>query len=708
LSVPSSRLFSAGGGVCLAALLACLLLFLLDPAPVQKLRNAVFDQYQRWHPRMYRDVPVRIVDLDEESLKRIGQWPWPRTRVAELVDRLEQAGSAAVVFDVLFAEADRTSPSRLLQDDRLPPALASQLMALPDHDVQLASTLRRGNVVLGFAAERGGNDGGLPLSRFGMVVQGQSPQAFMPTFQGAIRPLPQLEEAARGIGAMTFRPDADGVVRRVPLFVALDGELRPSLVAEALRVAQHASRYRIVSSAAGVQQVDIGRLRIPTAPSGELWVHFSRQQPMRSVPAWQVLEGSAPSLVDAIVIIGTSAQGLQDLRFSPLGGIIPGVEVHAQALEQVLTDTLLLRPGWALAAESLTLLLGGLALGLLALHVRALTSVLLLLALVAALNAGAWHGFVAHRLLLDLFTPSLGLVWVYGVASIVRHMAAEREQRWVRAAFSRYVSPNLVDHLVAHPERLALGGQRQACSFVFTDITGFTTMMERLAPETAVSLLNDYLEQVVAIAFRHQGTLDRIVGDAVAVMFSAPLPQADHQARALACALDIHRFAQGYVASLREQDIEFGLTRIGVHSGDVVVGNFGGSTLFDYRALGDPVNTSSRLESLNRHIGTTMCVSATIREHCPQVPMRPVGEVLLKGKDEAVRVFEPLQAMAMPIETCDEAYEAAYGLLMAGNPAALEAFERLHAQRPQDGLVAFHLQRLRAGEQGERFVMSRK
>lgn len=706
--MPRYRLFSPGGGFCLAVLLGLVLVFLLDPVPVQKVRHAVFDQYQRWQPRPYQQAPVRIVDLDEESLARIGQWPWPRTQVADLVTRLGHAGAAAVVFDVLFAEPDRTSPSQWLRGAQLPAELAAGLAALPDHDAQLAKTLEHENVVLGFAAERSGREEGLPLGRFGLVQQGPSPLGFVPAFQGATRPLPLLEQAARGLGAMTFRPDADGVVRRVPLFISLGSELRPSLVAEALRVAQRTARYRLISGEAGVQRVDIGRLQIPTTASGELWVHFTAPQPARSIPAWQVLDGSAPALAGSIVLIGTSAQGLQDLRFSPLGGIIPGVEVHAQALEQVLTDSLLLRPSWALAVEGLVLLLGGLALGGLALSLPALVSALFMLLVVAALNTLGWYEFAAHRLLLDLFTPSLGLLLVYGAASIVRHRAAEREQQWIQAAFSRYVSPNLVSHLVAHPEHLTLGGQRQACSFVFTDITGFTTLMERQSPETAVNLLNDYLEQVIGIAFRHEGTLDRIVGDAVAIMFSAPIAQADHQRRALACALEINRFAQGYVAALQAQGVEFGHTRIGVHSGEVVVGNFGGSAIFDYRALGDPVNITSRLESLNGQIGTLLCVSGAIQMHNPQVPMRPIGDVQLKGKAETVPVFEPLEAMAHPIAGSDEEYQTAYQLLAAEDEQALEAFAGLAEQRTWDGLVAFHLQRLQNGERGTRLVMSRK
>lgn len=694
--------------ICLTVVLACLAVFLWQPLPLQNLRTALFDQYQRWQPRAYQDVPVRIIDIDEQSLQRLGQWPWPRTQVAALVERLQAAGASVIAFDVLFAEADRTSPEMMMRGEDLPPAIAQQLAVLPSHDARLAAAVARSPVVLGFALERKPSPAGLPLSRFGLVEQGGPVLGHLPAFQGAIRPLPLLEQAAGGSGTLTFRPDSDGVVRRVPLLVGLGQAVRPSLIAEALRLQQRAGHYRAVSNAAGVERIDIGRLSIPTTAEGELWVHFSRAHAARTVPAWQVLAGQAPAtLAGSIVLVGTSAQGLQDLRFSPLGGIIPGVEVHAQALEQILTGSYLQRPGWAIAVEALSLALGGLLVCLLALRLHALASASLTLGILVGLNALAWYAFTSQRLLIDLFTPTLLLALVFVAASLIRHRAAEREQRWIRQAFSRYVSPNLVKHLVDNPGQLTLGGHRQTCSFVFTDLTDFTEMVERKEPEAVVSLLNAYLDEVIAIAFRHEGTLDRIVGDAVAIMFSAPLAQPDHCARALSCALEIHHFARRYAAELQARGIHFGQTRIGVHSGEVVVGNFGGSTIFDYRALGDPVNTTSRIEGLNAHVGTAVCVSEVIRRQCPQVPMRPVGEVLLKGKRQALRVFEPLQAAGIGGES-DEAYEAAYGLLAGDDPGAGEAFDSLHAQRPDDGLVAFHAARLRAGERGDSFVMTRK
>ena len=678
---------------------------LLDPLPLQTLRHTMFDQYQRWQPRTYQDVGVRIVDIDDASLRRLGQWPWPRSQVADMVERLRDAGAAAIAFDVLFAEPDRTAPRALLKHWKLAPDMAARLAALDDPDSRLAAALQGGRTVLGVAAVNDGEGQRPPPPHFGLVTRGPDAGARLPTFNAAIGALEPLSSAAAGNGAMTFIPDADGIVRRVPLMLRAGDTMLPSLATEALRVAEGARTIVMQSGEDGLAAFSIGRHTLPVTAKGEFWVHFTRAAAARTVPAWQVLQGtaSAAAIDKAIVLVGTSAQGLQDLRFSPLGGIIPGVEVHAQALEQVLSGDWLQRPAWAGAAEALALVAGSLLLYLLALHTGALPAALAAVLLLAGLNWGAWQAYASGRLLLDAVTPSLGMAGAFVLASLLRHRASERRQRWVRQAFARYVSPNLVAHLVDHPQQLELGGRRQECSFVFTDLEGFTGLMESRDPEQAVSLLNDYLEQLIRIAFEHDGTLDRIVGDAVAIMFSAPVPQPDHPARALACALAMQRFASGYAATLQAEGIPFGRTRIGVHCGEVVVGNFGGAAIFDYRALGDPVNTAARLETLNRHLGTGTCVSGAIRAACPDAIMRPVGQVLLKGKRQALPVYEALDG-ASP----DRDYEAAHALLAAGDAGAMAAFTRLHDARPDDALVAFHLRRLQAGETGELVAMADK
>ncbi len=690
-------------------------LFLFDPLPLQVLRNAAFDQYQRWQPRSYEPAPVRIIDIDEESLKKIGQWPWPRTRVADLVDRLQQAGAAAVGMDIVFAEPDRTSPKSMAAAWNLPEDLRRRLAGLTDHDEALARTIQHGRVVLGFAAQRDGPERPLPARPFRFIFSGPSPLPFLHPFESSVTAIPVLESAAAGNGALTFIPDSDGVVRRVPLVVRLRDQAMPSLAAETLRVAQDQANYIVKTGAGtgiGMEGIRIGALTVPTTPRGEIWVHYTRPVPDRYIPAWKVLAGEAPGdRIDGhIVLLGTSAQGLMDLRFSPAGTIIPGVEAHAQALEQMFKGAYLTRPSQAEAIEALVIVIGGLLVAIIALSTQAMVSAGVTAAVLLAAGGGAWIAFSRYGLLLDPVTPGLAIAITFVAGSVVRHRTSEQRQRWVRDAFSRYVSPNRVDYLVEHPDQLELGGQRRVCSFIFTDLAGFTSLMESMDPGDAVSILNAYLDEMVTIAFRHGGTLDRIVGDAVAIMFSAPVVQPDHQERALKCALEMHAFAERYADDLNAKGIAFGKTRIGVHTGEVIVGNFGGTTMFDYRALGDAVNTASRLEGANKYLGTRICVSEATLAGCPDAAVRPVGSLVLKGKTEPLMVFEPIVAEREIVGTGshDVAYETAFGLLKNRSPDADKAFEHLADERPHDPLVHLHLERLRAGATGDTIVLAEK
>jgi adenylate cyclase len=690
-------------------------LLLLDPPLMQTLRNAVFDQYQRLHPRAYQPTPVRIIDIDEESLAKIGQWPWPRTRIAELVERLQRAEVAAVGFDVVFAEPDRTSPKAMLDIWKLPAATRSEVARLPDHDELLAATLQPGGVVLGFAVEREGKSEPFPAQKYRFVNQGEPALPYAHSFSRVVPSLPVLSAAAAGNGALTFVPDNDGVVRRVPMLLRLNEALVPSLVSEVLRVGQGARNYMVRTSATpgvGLTEIKIGQFAVPTTAAGEAWVHYTGPQKERTIAAWKILTGAVPDadLKGTLMLVGTSAQGLMDLRFSPLGVVMPGVEAHAQMLEQVLTDSYLYRPAWANSIEALTIVAGGLALGTLALLTGALTSALVTLAVLGVVVWGGWTAFVDHQLLLDPVTPSLGIFIAFLLSSVMHHLTSERKQRFVKEAFSRYVSPNLVSHIVDHPAELELGGKRQECSFIFTDLAGFTSLMEKIDPGEAVALLNAYLDEMIGIAFAHNGTLDRIVGDAVAIMFSAPVPQPDHRQRALTCAITMQRFAARYSDDLKAKGVAFGHTRIGVHTGEVIVGNFGGSTIFDYRALGDPVNTAARLESVNKHLGTKICVSEATLSGCAGVVTRPVGRLVLKGKSQPLMVFQPindgLEFDGAPLD--DPQYAAAYALLEQDADAARRAFEQLAASRPQDPLVKLHLTRLQDGQTGDLIVMTEK
>lgn len=682
-----------------------------EPQGLQTLHNTVFDQYQRWQPRTYTQIPVKIIDIDEESLAKVGQWPWPRNKVAQLIHQLAEDHVNAIALDMLFSENDRTSPKNISKHWRLSENTRLEINKLSDHDLTMANTLNGSPSISGFSLEREATKGAPPKRHFNIVNMGESPLPYLQPFSGSLNSIGLFESKVAGNGALNYIPDQDSVVRRVPLVMRLGNDVYPSLIAEALRVSQHAHNYIIKTSPikdAGIESILIGKIKIPTTADGQLWIHYSQANPERYIPAWKVLDPTfnPKSLAGNIVIIGTSAKGLMDQRNNALGLIMPGVEAHAQALEQILNQTFLARPHWALWLELLVILGGGLLVGILALNTRAIFSATFTLSLITSLNIGGWIAFSRHGILLDLVTPSIILFITFSLASIIHHMSIERKQQWIKEAFSRYVSPNLVSHLVENPESLMLGGERRVCSFVFTDLADFTGLMEKIDPIEAVGLLNNYLDEMIAIAFRHSGTLDRIVGDAVAIMFSAPVIQPDHQQRAFNCALEMHLFASRYLAELNNKGIAFGQTRIGVHSGEVIIGNFGGSTIFDYRALGDTVNTAARLESLNKYLGTNICVSEETLKGCESASVRPVGQIVLKGKTKPLAVYEVLEKDDKTISADD--YISAYELIETKPTEAIKAFGKLSKLFPEDPLINFQLNRLMNNERGILITMTQK
>lgn len=687
------------------ALLAGLALLVWEPVSLRVLRNLTFDQFQRLHPRSDISAPVRIIDIDDTSLQLLGQWPWPRARIAQMTTSLQRAGASAIVYDFLWSEPERSSV----------PGGADAPAPLASSDRQLIDAVGNGRVVLGFALQRnaarvaapaavamprtdpivGGSAPAMRAGRARFVITGASPLPFLHDFDAAIDALAPLAAAADGYGALNFIADADGVIRRVPLLVRRGDVIVPTLVSEALRVADRSTNVAIRTSPhAGITGLRIGARDIDTSANGEIWIHYARPRPERTIAALTLLAGKVPDaqLQGRIVLVGTSAQGLMDVRFNPLGGVIPGVEVHAQMLEQILGGATLTRPGWANALEAVTIGVAGAAVGLVGLSFGALASLGFVLLMVLLIWSAAWLAFVHAGQLLDPASVTLAVLATFGAASVVRHVRSERRQRWVRAAFSRYISPNLVTYLMRNPDSLELSGRRQECSFVFTDLAGFTSMMEQKDPADAVALLNGYLDGMIAITFAHEGTLDRIVGDAVAVMFSAPVTKADHRRRALQCALAMQRFSAAYVARLAARGIAFGQTRIGVHTGFVIVGNFGSSSMFDYRALGDVVNTAARLEGANKHLGTSMCVSQATLTEDGEVLTRPIGRLLMQGKTVPLAVFEPIDPLLG--KSADVAYRVAYELMATHDPQAVDAFARLHETRPDDPLVRLHHRRL--------------
>lgn len=430
---------------------------------------------------------------------------------------------------------------------------------------------------------------------------------------------------------------------------------------------------------------------------------------IRGFPAHRLTSLPEHWLDDAIVLVGADLPNEDRFRtpLSVLGGehaTMTGVEIHAHALAQLLDGTHYpASPRWLdgallVAAVALGFALPFTGLGLLP------KTLLTIGAVLAYWSAGLAY-FAHGGTLLPPLAPPLGLLLSVSFGSAYARYEDRAEKRFIRQAFQRYVSPAVIEHILADPGKLALGGEKRRMSFVFSDLAGFTALTERHGPEAIVALLQAYFDGILRIAFAHGGTVDRLVGDSVAVFFGAPAEQPDHAARAVRCAVEIDRFCEAFRHAQAERGVEMGITRIGVHSGTAIVGNVGSADRLHYTAHGDCVNAAARLESANKHLGTRVCISVEAAQHCADASFRPVGDLVLKGKTEGLECVTPWDGLP---EEAREDYLAAYSALRRNDAASLELLAALHRRVPDDGLVAYHCRRLASGGTGTRIVLEEK
>jgi class 3 adenylate cyclase/CHASE2 domain-containing sensor protein len=416
-------------------------------------------------------------------------------------------------------------------------------------------------------------------------------------------------------------------------------------------------------------------------------------------------------LAGKIVLIGFELE-FEDRHPTPLtrGRVaiaeLSGVEIHAQALMQLLDKREIFTTGvaWNLAI-ALTFSCFGIALLLMQVSLR--KQLLLVVALLSTIWVGGAFIFIYANTMIKLLPPTLALTLSSLISIIYQWRAEKAKRQFIHLAFSKYMSRSYVDQLVANPDQLKVSGEHREVTFLFTDLAGFTPLTEKLDPESLVSLINEYLEKTCEIVTRHGGMVACIVGDALHVLFNAPVYQDDHAQRAVEAAIELDAFCQNFAALKRSQGIQLDVTRIGINTGVTVVGNFGGKERIEYTAMGDAINTAARLESVNKHLGTRVCVSESTVMQCSGVTFRPIGCLLLKGKLESVNVFEP-QSMSSS-QTADYAeYLHAYRQMEKQESRALEAFRNLFALYNDDPLVSFHLNRLERGDSGTTIEMKEK
>ncbi len=643
-----------------ALLFAAVALRIADPEAVARLRLSVFDTYLDLAPRQLEpSLPVRIVDIDDASLARLGQWPWPRTRLAEIVDRLKADGARTITLDLILAEPDRLSPgefAKLFADQPNLAPLVDQASALPSNDERLAAALAAAPSVVGLAGETAGNRPP-PHPHVSFAIAGDDPLQFVPHFSGSVESLPVLTGAAKGLGAVNWLPSRDQVVRRVPLLLSIAGTLYPSLPLEALRLAMNETTVFVRSSGGsgttafgqrtGIEHVRVGKVVLPTDADGELWLRFTRPDARRYISAYRILDGTrdAAAIAGRDIIIGTSAVGLLDLRATPLDPAVPGVEVHAQALEQMLSGEHLSRPPLATGLELVYLVAAGLALAWLIGRLGAAGTAAIGIAAIIAVFAVSWLAYTNAGYLLDPVYPSIALLLVYLATSLTGYIATERERWRVRSAFGHYIAAPLVEELARNHDKLKLGGETREVTLLFADVRSFTGIAEGLSAEQLIAFLNRLFTPLSEIILEERGTIDKFMGDAVMAFWNAPLRDPAHAANACRAALRMQQqLAQlnalwSAEAAARGESVKAVQLGIGLNTGECCVGNVGSPQRFDYSILGDVVNVASRLEGETKGYGVPIIAGEQTTREAPGFAFLELGSVMVRGKERPERIY---------------------------------------------------------------------
>jgi adenylate cyclase len=641
-----------------------------NPFFVQSIRLLAFDSLQKLAPRAYDEhQPVRVVDIDDESLAKLGQWPWPRTVMGSLIEKIGAAGAASITTDIIYAEPDRTSLVRYTKD--LSPDKADEVAKLIggplDNDATFAATIAKLPVVLGTVLIDDGNPK-KPTQKSGFAVAGDDPRPFLHGFTGVLPNLPALDAAASGLGATNWIPDHDGIIRRVPLMFRAGNAYVPSLAAEALRVAQGAGSYVLKSSNAsgetaygaktGLNHIKIGAIEAPTDSDGGIWPRFRHFNEKSYIPAWKVMSGqiAQDALAGDIVLIGISAPGLKDVRATPLDSTVPGVELHVQMLEQLLTGVRLTRPDYAPPLELVFTLAVSLLIAIVLPRLPAAYSSGFALLVLVAIFGWSWYAFTMQSLLFDPVNPAIGVVVMVGACTAWTYRQTQNQRGEIRRAFGQYLSPDVVQQLVANPEKLALGGEEREMTIMFCDVRGFTGISETLDAQGLTRFINMLLTPLTGEILERRGTIDKYMGDAIMAFWNAPLPNEDHAKfaveAAIAMANSMTKFNEVWKADCEAggriyKEVKVG---VGLNTGIACVGNLGSDQRFDYSVIGDEVNIASRFEGLTKQYGMTLAIGERTAEMIANTGMArlEIDLVRVKGRVKPSRLFTLAETLHVP------------------------------------------------------------
>ena len=616
---------------------------------------------------------VVLAVVDEKSLEEQGKWIWPRSKFAQLVRILSDSGAKVVAFDVGFLEPDQNSTVKMvanfesvveslgIEDDKLG-AYLKQAKHQADNDLIFAEAIKesKAKVVLGYFFQMSPTGlehleedtvkvqiGNARTSRYSMIRytsdQAQAVQlveAFMPQSNIGI-----LAGSTRYSGYFNMFPDQDGGVRWVPLIVRCQKHLYAALAVQAIRAYTGRSPTVMIAEY-GIQKIKIGKLGAPTDEDGRIMVNYrGGEKTFPHISITDILHHRLPpdTFKDKIVLVGATAIGIYDMRVTPFSSIYPGLEIHANVIDNILHQNFLQRPNWARLFDLAAIALIGLSLGLLLPRLRALPGTAVAIGLLVAYILLCQYLFSHLGAWLNLVYPAVVLILTYVCITIYKYFTEERQKKFIQDAFSTYLAPSVVAQLIKSPEKLVLGGEDRVITAFFSDVQGFTSISEKLTPKELVDLLNEFLTEMTEVILGYEGTVDKFEGDAIIAFFGAPNILEDHALRACKACIDMQkRLVELRTKWKAEKRPELKM-RIGLNTGSAVVGNMGSKNRMDYTMMGDAVNTAARLEGVNKLYGTyTMISDSTYIPAKDEIFVRELDSVNVVGKGEPVGVYELL------------------------------------------------------------------
>lgn len=636
---------------------------------------------------------VIIAVVDEKSLTELGRWPWPRTTIAKLMDKLKASGAKTIGFDVIFSEKETA-----------------------DADAALARSIARAdNVTLGYffhlskkdvahlsEKEIAADADNIKNSRYPIINSAEKDpddyallKAYAPESNLKI-----ISAAAVNSGYFNMIPDTDGSMRWAPLAIKYGHDYYPSLPLSILLQYLDWPLLSLNLAGYGAESVKIGDTTIPTDESGRLLVNYLG--PAKTFPHYSIsdiLKGRIPAdkIRNKIVLVGATAIGIYDLRVTPFGATYPGVEIHANVIDNILHNNFLTHSSFTRFIDLCSIILFGLLMGLIIPRLRAVMGIFfagLILGIFVAVNMFIFSKF---NVWLNLIYPAITMAVIYLAITVYHYIKEEREKKKIRGAFQYYLTASVINEMLKDPTKLKLGGDKKDLSVLFSDIRGFTTISEKLTPEELVHLLNEYLTAMTDVVFKHDGMLDKYMGDAIMAVFGAPLDQPDHARRACQTALEmmdeLHRLQKKWQAEGKPV-LNIG---IGVNSGDMVVGNMGSEMRFDYTVMGDMVNLGSRLEGINKEYGSNIIFSEfTYNAVKDFMCCRELDWVRVKGKKLPVKIYELLAEKKdeSKFKELITAFEEGLALYRASRwDEAIAAFQKTLGIRPEDEAARLYIER---------------